>query len=113
MKIAKLAAVIVLAFVLTAVVVGAVAAAPAGSNRTLKLAASIKLLDDPSPTVTGTVEPPEPAETPELTTTAPVTQPVAMMLSLFFNVPYTQVMQWHTEGLGFGVIARAYFIAKL
>jgi hypothetical protein len=103
MKITKLAIVISMAFALTVMVVGTVAAAPAESNRVVTPAVSIRLLDDPTPELT---------ETPELTATTHITNPVGLALSLFLNVPYTQVMDLHQEGVGFGVIARVYLTAR-
>ncbi len=49
--------------------------------------------------------------TSTLTDTLPITHPVGNAIALFFNIPYTQVMALHDEGLGFGVIARAYLTA--
>jgi len=50
-------------------------------------------------------------ESPILTDTVPFTHPVGMAIALYFNIPYTQVMALHDEGLGFGEIARAYLTA--
>lgn len=101
MKITKLAVVISMAFALTIIVVGTVAAAPAESNHIVAFTASTRLLDDPTP------------EPTELTTTTHITNPVGLVLSLFLNVPYTQVMELHNEGVGFGVIARVYLTARV
>lgn len=49
--------------------------------------------------------------TSTLTNTLPITHPVGNAIALYFNIPYTQVMALHDEGLGFGVIARAYLTA--
>jgi hypothetical protein len=49
--------------------------------------------------------------TSTLTNTLPMTHPVGIAIALFFNIPYTQVIALHDEGLGFGVIARAYLTA--
>ncbi|MHB8752790.1 MAG: hypothetical protein ACYDBJ_26795, partial [Aggregatilineales bacterium] len=38
-------------------------------------------------------------------------QPVAQRLALFFKVSYTEIMNWHCLGFGFGEIARAYALA--
>jgi hypothetical protein len=46
-----------------------------------------------------------------LTGTLPMTHPVGIVIAAYFNIPYTQVMTLHDEGLGFGVIARAYLTA--
>jgi hypothetical protein len=91
------------AFALTVIVVGMVAAAAADSNRVAAPAASSRLLDDPTPEAT---------ETPELTATTQITHPVGLALSFFLSVPYTQVMALHNEGVGFGVIARVYLTAR-
>ena len=102
MKLIKLVGAMSLAFVLTLLVVGMVAAAPAGSGRTAQAQASIALYDDPiTPTVT-----------PVLTATLPHTHPVALALSMFFNISYTEVISLQESGIGFGVIARAFIMAK-
>ena len=103
MKIAKLVAVILMSLALTVIVVGIAAAAPADSNPAVAQTSSLGFLDDPTPGIT---------ETSQLTTTMYVTHPVGLVLSLFLNVPYTQVMELHNEGVGFGVIARAYLTAQ-
>ncbi len=46
-----------------------------------------------------------------LTDTLPLTHPVGYLIALYFNIPYTQVMALHSEGIGFGNIARAYLTA--
>jgi len=46
-----------------------------------------------------------------LTDTLPTTHPVGIMIAVYFNIPYTQVMSLHDEGFGFGTIARAYLTA--
>lgn len=46
-----------------------------------------------------------------LTDTLPTTHPVGIVIALYFNIPYTQVMALHDEGFGFGTIARAYLTA--
>jgi hypothetical protein len=48
---------------------------------------------------------------PILTDTLPTTHPVGIMIAVYFNIPYTQVMALHDEGFGFGTIARAYLTA--
>jgi hypothetical protein len=47
-----------------------------------------------------------------LTDTLPTTHPVGIIIALYFNIPYTQVMALHNEGFGFGTIARAYLTAR-
>ena len=101
MKIVKIMAVSALACLMLVVVVGIVAAAPAGLSHIAMLPAG----DDPKPTITSTV-------TPVPTTTVPHTQPVASAIALFFHIPYSQVIALHDSGIGFGVIARAYLTAR-
>jgi hypothetical protein len=48
---------------------------------------------------------------PVLTDTLPTTHPVGIFIAVYFHIPYTQVMQLHDEGLGFGEIARIYLTA--
>ena len=50
-------------------------------------------------------------DSPILTNTLPMTHPVGIVLALYFNIPYTQVMSLHDQGWGFGNIARAYLTA--
>jgi hypothetical protein len=56
-----------------------------------------------SPILTGTV--------PIVTSTVQLTHPVGIAIALYFNIPYTQVMSLHAQGVGFGTIARAYLMA--
>ncbi len=56
-----------------------------------------------SPTLTDTV--------PILTGTTQMTHPVGIVIALYFNIPYTQVMSLRAQGFGFGTIARAYLTA--
>ncbi|CAG0935732.1 hypothetical protein TFLX_04582 [Thermoflexales bacterium] len=46
-----------------------------------------------------------------LTDTLPITHPVGIVIAVYFNIPYTQVVALHEEGFGFGTIARAYLTA--
>ena len=46
-----------------------------------------------------------------LTDTLPTTHPVGIVIAVYFNIPYTQVMALHDDGVGFGTIARAYLTA--
>ncbi len=41
-----------------------------------------------------------------------VTQPVAIAIAEHFGVPVAEVITLHADGLGFGEIARAYFLAR-
>ena len=47
------------------------------------------------------------------TTTLSKTHPVGLAISVYFDIPYTQVMTLRDSGFGFGVIARAYLTAKV
>ena len=96
MKTWKLFLAIAVALVAVLLVTGMVVAAPASSTGVQTSPAF------DSPIVTGTVP---------LTDTVPMTHPVGAAISLFFNIPYTQVMALHDEGFGFGNIARAYLTA--
>jgi len=49
---------------------------------------------------------------PVLSDTLPTTHPVGSVIAVYFNIPYTQVMALHDDGLGFGQIARAYLTAR-
>jgi hypothetical protein len=52
--------------------------------------------------------------TVEITTTGELveTQPVAVAIAEYFGVPVAGVVALHEDGLGFGGIARAYFLAR-
>jgi hypothetical protein len=50
---------------------------------------------------------------PVLSDTLPTTHPVGIVISVYFNIPYTQVMALHDKGFGFGEIARAYLTAYM
>ena len=102
MKPARLAIAVFIALALTIILVGVVSAAPAESSYNAVRNTSVQVTDDPEPVPTGTVG---------LTGTLQFTHPVALVISLFFNLPYTEVMELHDEGIGFGVIARAYLTA--
>lgn len=43
--------------------------------------------------------------------TLPMTHPVGILIALYFNIPYTHVVELHEAGFGFGTIARAYLTA--
>jgi hypothetical protein len=49
---------------------------------------------------------------PVLSDTLPTTHPVGSVIAVYFNIPYTQVMELHNEGFGFGEIARIYLTAQ-
>ncbi len=38
--------------------------------------------------------------------------PVGLALATFFEVMYHEIMTWHEDGIGFGNIAKAYFVAE-
>lgn len=61
----------------------------------------------PTTTVTPTVTP-----TVTVTPSPTGTHPVATALSEYFGVPYSEIADLHDQGLGFGVIAKAYFAAQ-
>jgi hypothetical protein len=46
------------------------------------------------------------------TGTLTVTHPVAVAIADYFTVPVVQIITLHADGLGFGEIARAYFLAR-
>jgi len=93
MKITRTFVVVLTALLLTIVVVGMAAAAPADSILDARVM-------------------PDPMAAPVPTTTLPITHPVGLAISLYFHIPYTQVMGLHASGIGFGVIARAYLTAR-
>ncbi len=64
-----------------------------------------------APTSTSGVQTNQVFDSPILTGTMPMTHPVGIMIAMYFNIPYTQVMTLHNEGWGFGEIARAYLTA--
>ena len=76
------------------------------------LAKEIKVLSrepvtpSPSPSITSTLTP-----SPTVTPVPEGAHPVALALAVFFDVFYDEVMGWHEDGLGFGNIAKAYFLA--
>lgn len=92
MKPFKLLITLSLATMAILLMVGVVVAAPAGVT---------------SARVAYTNEAPE----PPLTDTLPTTHPVGIFIAIYFNIPYSQVMELHAAGFGFGTIARAYLTA--
>jgi hypothetical protein len=104
MKLTKLIAAMVGGLALTFVVVGLTFAAPA----TATIPTNRAMLE---PTITPTVTL-TPTVTPSPTATVPHTHPVGLAISLYFHLPYTEVIALHDSGVGFGVIARAYLTAK-
>jgi hypothetical protein len=70
------------------------------------LAQEIKVISrepvPPSPTIT---------PTPPVTPTLEGLHPVGQALAAFFDTAYDEVMAWHEDGVGFGKIAKAYFLA--
>lgn len=50
-------------------------------------------------------------DTDTISPTVTTTHPVASALADYFDVDYSEIANLHEEGLGFGVIAHAYFIA--
>lgn len=116
MKQTKLVVVVAISAALTALIVGVVSAAPARSNHasapntamhsTISVTTDVTNTDDLTDTEGLT-------ETDGLSGTHPMTQPVALAISIFFSGTYSDVIGLHDAGFGFGEIARAYFIAKL
>jgi hypothetical protein len=51
-------------------------------------------------------------DTDSISPTVGFSHPVASAMAQFFGVDYTEIMTLHQQGLGFGVIAHAYFIAE-
>ena len=51
-------------------------------------------------------------DTDSISPTVGFSHPVASAMAQFFEVEYTEIMTLHQQGLGFGVIAHAYFIAE-
>jgi len=71
----------------------------------------------PTNTVTPTVTPTGTSSISPTTTVSPTaettgTHPVATAMADHFEVTYAEIADLHTSGLGFGVIARAYFMAE-
>jgi len=69
----------------------------------------------PTPVVTPTVTPtptltPTPTVTPTVTPEPDECHPVGQALADFFDVAYDGIMAWHEDGVGFGNIAKAYFV---
>jgi len=69
----------------------------------------------PTPVVTPTVTPtptltPTPTVTPTVTPEPDEFHPVGLALASFFDVAYDGIMEWHEDGVGFGNIAKAYFV---
>ena len=38
---------------------------------------------------------------------------MGLALATFFDVPYDEIMDWHEDGIGFGNVAKAYFVVNL
>ena len=51
-------------------------------------------------------------DTDPISPTSPIPHPVASAMAEYFGVDYLEIAKLHQEGLGFGVIAHAYFIAR-
>jgi len=50
---------------------------------------------------------------PTVTATGQVSHPVGLALATYFGVPYTTTMGLHQQGIGFGNIAKAYFLVDI
>lgn len=104
-RIGKLLIAFVFASLALLVISSLVMAAPADAGRTAANRASDVLSLAPAMAVTS-------APTGTITGTTMMTHPVAWAISAFFDISYTQVISLHESGLGFGVIARAYLLAR-
>jgi len=51
-------------------------------------------------------------DTDSISPTMPISHPVASAMADFFEVDYSEIAELHEEGLGFGAIAHAYFVAR-
>jgi hypothetical protein len=51
-------------------------------------------------------------DTDTISPTVATTHPVASAIADYFDVDYSEIADLHEEGLGFGVIAHAYFVAN-
>jgi hypothetical protein len=110
MKLTKLATVVALSGALTLLIVGVVSAAPAHSKSTAASSPSVRYTVSATTDITDTDDL---TQTEGLTSTTHFTQPVAVAISFFFSATYSDVISLHNAGFGFGVIARAFFIANL
>jgi len=79
---------------------GVLAASPAASNAHPALKHGT-----PTPTATPTI-------TPTVTPTVTITHPVAAMIAAFFGLDYTRVQAWHDQGIGYGNMTTALFVAQ-
>jgi hypothetical protein len=77
-----------------------VALAASGQPLAASFAADSPFFDDPI-TDTDTISP-----------TVTTTHPVASAIADYFDLDYSEIANLHEEGLGFGVIAHAYFIGE-
>jgi hypothetical protein len=90
---------------------------PLATGDTRPLTGTADLGDDQTDPFTGTVDLADTDDvtvTVELTTTGTltVTHPVAIAIADHFAVPAIEIISLHADGLGFGEIARAYFLAR-
>lgn len=79
---------------------GSTALAASGQPPATPLAGQVPLFDDPI------------TDTESITPSVTLSHPVASALAEYFVVPYAEIAMLHEQGLGFGVIAHAYFIAQ-
>jgi hypothetical protein len=98
----------------TSVTLAAPQQPPAEAGSTMKLFQTVLT---PTATPTGSVMLPTPTPTGSVILPTPpptntFTHPVAAALADYFGVPYAEIFDLHQEGLGFGGIARAYFMAE-
>jgi len=95
---------------------GVLAASPAVSNAHPALkhgtptpTATPTITPTATPTVTPTITP---TVTPTATPTVTITHPVAAMIAAFFGLDYSQVQAWHDQGIGYGNMTTALFVAE-
>ena len=51
-------------------------------------------------------------DTDAISPTTSISHPVASAMARYFDVEYSEIVELHQEGLGFGAMAHAYFIAR-
>jgi hypothetical protein len=81
-------------------VVTSIAMASPGQPQVATVTADVLQFDDPI------------TDTDGISPTTSISHPVASAMADFFEVQYSEIAQLHQEGLGFGAIANAYFIAR-
>jgi hypothetical protein len=87
----------------TSITQTAATSTPLATDTTDPFTGTDDLTDTEDITVTGEVS---------TTGTLTVTHPVAIAIADYFTVPVMEIITLHADGLGFGEIARAYFLAR-